>query len=142
MPCTLSTLAGNEVLPLFSANEGGNRGITVTNLLAYILANITTSTSTSTDVVMQYSNPTSGETIIINNNTTMLIVSPDTDRSQLTIIFPANKTTGKIIRIMTYKDIGDLTLNGLDSSIIGCPEILSAFQPMSFMYDGLSWINI
>ena len=87
----VTTISGGDSIPLGVSSQGDDRATSVTDLLAYMQANLTFSNG-FTEYTTQYSTPLTGNSVIVSNtvpgSNIHMIVTPAGAINNLTLVFP------------------------------------------------------
>jgi hypothetical protein len=93
--------------------------------------------------VVQYTTPTTGNTITLNSNGhTKLLINPAGTLLALTVTLPSSPSDGDIVSLASSQIVTGLTMNG--GTIIGALTALAVATFASYLYSGdaSKWFRI
>lgn len=137
----ITTLSGSDLLPVYSAQNGDSRKISVTNLMAYLQASFA-----SPEFVNQYSAPAAtGFTVTVNDSSdnTWLIISPVAGYADGAITLPAvaNCVDGQEIAVNCSQAVTAFVVNGNGAiDVLGEPTTLAAGAYFRLRYNATTKI--
>lgn len=130
-----SDLQSTDLLRLFSSKNGGDAGVTLTNLAAFF-ASITPSLPSGIDLERQYASPSAtGFSVTIVLADTWLILTPAAGYAAGEIVLPS-AMAGQSVMVNSTQAVTALTItpNGADS-VVGVPTTLAANDYFTLRYD-------
>jgi hypothetical protein len=136
---TLSTLQGGDLLAVWSTNNGYSRKSSITTLMNYVNANVTTVTQNT-----QYASPAAnGFSITVNTGNVWLLVTPVSGYAAGTIVLPAGATDKDTVTVNCTEAVTSLTVSS-GATVVGAPTTLAANDFFTMRYDGAttSWYRI
>jgi len=144
----LDELSGGDLFPVFSQSNGDARKVAASTLLAYLLANL----STSGNMETQYAAPaaTGSNTTIApseNGNSVYLNYTPLAGYAAATITLPpvANCQDGQEVLVSTTQAVTTLTVAGNGATAVnGAPTTLAAnaFFRLRFIQPTATWQRV
>jgi len=125
----------NDLLPIYSSQNGDTRKISLNALAVWLSSKITM----QDNKITQYSTPISASALLVDDmqKNVWLILTPLSTLSSLTIKLPllANTINKQELLINTTQTITSLTIDTNGASIIGAPTTLTANQYFKLRYD-------
>jgi hypothetical protein len=121
---TTTALALADLFPLESASDRDARKASLSALRDFMQTNLTFSAS---DLVAQYAAPSAtGFTVTVAQGNTRLHLTPVAGYAAGTIVLPAVKTNGQIVKVNSTQAVTTLTVSGAGSTVTGAPTTLAA----------------
>lgn len=122
-----------DVVPIASAQNGDDRGLTLAKLMAWLQGNLSFADGES---VQQYAAPsTTGFNITVLQPDTWLIITPVTLLATGTITLPSVRDNQQWVQVSTSNTITALTVVGSGASVVGAPSGLLAGGFFTMAYD-------
>ena len=141
---TVTTLAGSDLLPVYSAVNGDARKLSLTSLIAYFQ-----STFTNTTFVQNAQTPGDGFsiTMVQDGQYAWLKLLPTGALATGTVVLPAPGVAadGQEILITSTLQITSFTVNGNGATAVyGAPAVFAAEDSVKFKYDlpTTSWYKV
>ena len=141
---TVTTLAGSDLLPVYSAVNGDARKLSLTSLIAYFQ-----STFTNTTFIQNAQTPGDGFsiTMVQDGQYAWLKLLPTGLSATGTVVLPAPSVAadGQEILITSTLQITSLTINGNGATAVyGLPGVFAAEDSIKFKYDlaTTSWYKV
>ena len=137
------TLSGNDLAVIYSANNGDDRKISITNFLNYFKESFT-----APDFITTITAAVNGQTVSMTDDSTnqWALLSPAGTIATATIVFPISTglVDGQEIIVTSSQTITALTINGNGSTVSGGPTTIGATSPMKMKYNVLttSWHKV
>lgn len=136
---TLSTLQGGDLLAVWSTNNGDSRKSSITTLMNYVNANVTTVTQNT-----QYASPAAtGFSITVNTGNVWLLMTPVSTYAAGSVILPAGASDKDTVTVNCTQIVTSLTVSS-GATVVGAPTTLAANDFFTMRYDGAttSWYRI
>lgn len=135
----VATLSSGDTIPIYSSNNGDTQKVSLTQLVAYILAQL----GSVTGLVTQYFSPNAtGFTATVSNQTanTWLLLTPAAGYAAGTVVLPLKSTSvdQQQVTVSTTQAVTTLTINGNGASVYGAPTTLTAGQSFTLKFDGVN----
>lgn len=138
---TSGETSGSDLLKLWSSRYGGDVALSL-NVLKEWLGLPAASTGV-TPLTTQYASPSAtGFNVVIAENNTWLILTPDTAYANGTITLPASAGVDdkSEVMVVTTQQITNLTIDGNGASaVIGAPSSMGASDAFRLRYDAQSF---
>lgn len=146
---TLDAISAGDLLPLYDSSNGDARKASISLLLAYMQANITSSASVPQFDTQYYAPNATAFSVQITDSSdnTHLILTPTAGFAAGTIVLPAvlNCIDKQEILVNCTQDITALTIddNGA-ASVVGAPTGITANDFFRLKYDSLTtnWYRV
>jgi hypothetical protein len=139
------TVSAGDLLPIYAANAGSTRKLSLTTLVAFIQSLVVSTDNKLT----QYAAPSAtGFTVAVNNDnkSVWLILTPVAGYAAGTLVLPLlqNCIDKQELLFNTTQAVTALTINGNGSTVTGAPTALTANQTFKLRFDGVTktWYNI
>jgi hypothetical protein len=136
---TLSTLQGGDLLAVWSTNNGDSRKSSITTLMNYVNANVTTVTQNT-----QYASPAAtGFSITVNTGNVWLLMTPVSTYAAGSVVLPAGASDKDTVTVNCTQIVTSLTVSS-GATVVGAPTTLAANDFFTMRYDGAttSWYRI
>ena len=136
---SLSTLQGGDLLAVWSTNNGDSRKSSITTLMNYVNANVTTVTQNT-----QYASPAAtGFSITVNTGNVWLIMTPVSTYAAGSVVLPAGASDKDTVTVNCTQIVTSLTVSSV-ATVVGAPTTLAANDFFTMRYDGAttSWYRI
>jgi len=136
---TLSTLQGGDLLAVWSTNNGDSRKSSITTLMNYVNANVTTVTQNT-----QYASPAAtGFSITVNTGNVWLLMTPVSTYAAGSVILPAGASDKDTVTVNCTQIVTSLTVSS-GATVVGAPTTLAANDFFTMRYDGAttSWYRV
>jgi hypothetical protein len=135
----VASLSGGDTIPVYSSSNGDTEKVSLTQLVAYILAQLGSATGSTT----QYASPNAtGFSVTISNQTfnTFLLLTPATGYAAGTIVLPLKDTAPDQMKVTVTctQAVTTLTINGNGANVYGAPTSLTANQSFTLQFDGVN----
>jgi hypothetical protein len=136
---SIDTLAGGDLLAVWATGNGDTRKASITTLMGYVTANITTITPNT-----QYASPAAtGFSITVNTGNVWLIVTPVSTYAAGAIVLPAGASDKDTVTVNCTQIVTSLTVSS-GAAVVGAPTTLAANDFFTMRYDGVTstWYRI
>lgn len=136
---TLSTLQGGDLLAVWSTNNGDSRKSSITTLMNYVNANVTTVTQNT-----QYASPAAtGFSITVNTGNVWLLMTPVSTYAAGAVVLPTGASDKDTVTVNCTQIVTSLTVSS-GATVVGAPTTLAANDFFTMRYDGAttSWYRI
>jgi hypothetical protein len=136
---SIDTLAGGDLLAVWATGNGDTRKASITTLMGYVTANITTITPNT-----QYASPAAtGFSITANTGNVWLIVTPVSTYAAGAIVLPAGASDKDTVTVNCTQIVTSLTVSS-GAAVVGAPTTLAANDFFTMRYDGVTstWYRI
>jgi hypothetical protein len=136
---TLSTLQGGDLLAVWSTNNGDSRKSSITTLMNYVNANVTTVTQNT-----QYASPAAtGFSITVNTGNVWLLMTPVSTYAAGSVVLPAGASDKDTVTVNCTQIVTSLTVSS-GATVVGAPTTLAANDFFTMRYDGAttSWYRV
>lgn len=133
------TLSGGDLLPVYKQNQGDARKCSITTLMDYVNANVTTVTQNT-----QYAAPAAtGFSVIVNTGNVWLILTPVSTYAAGAIVLPTGATDKDTVTVNCTQIVTSLTVSS-GATVVGAPTTLAAngFFTMRFDAATSTWYRI
>jgi hypothetical protein len=131
-----------DVVPIASAQNGDDRGLTLAKLVAWLQNNLSFADGES---VQQYAAPsTAGFNITVLQPDTWLIITPVSLIATGTITLPSVRDNQQWVQVSTSNTISALTVVGSGASVVGAPVglLVGGFFTMAYDETTNSWFRV
>ena len=124
---TVTTVAGGDLLPVYSSSDSDTRKVSLTNLKTFINEDVVA----TDDKVTQFSAPTAtGFTVTVTNgpDSIWLVITPLAGYAAGTITLPvvANCVNKQEVLVISTQAITALTVSGNGATVVGAPTTMAA----------------
>jgi len=136
---TISTLQGGDLLAVWSSNNGDSRKSSITTLMDYVNANVTTVTQNT-----QYAAPAAtGFSVSVNTGNVWLILTPVSTYAAGAIVLPTGATDKDTVTVNCTQIVTSLTVSS-GASVVGAPTTLAANDFFTMKFDGATstWFRV
>jgi len=136
---TISTLQGGDLLAVWSSNNGDSRKSSITTLMEYVNANVTTVTQNT-----QYAAPAAtGFSVSVNTGNVWLILTPVSTYAAGAIVLPTGATDKDTVTVNCTQIVTSLTVSS-GASVVGAPTTLAANDFFTMKFDGATstWFRV
>jgi hypothetical protein len=136
---TISTLQGGDLIAVWASNNGDSRKASITALMDYVNANVTTVTQNT-----QYAAPAAtGFSVTVNTGNVWLIMTPVSTYATGSIVLPTGATDKDTVTVNCTQIVTSLTVSS-GATIVGAPTTLSANGFFTMRYDGVTstWYRV
>ena len=136
---TISTLQGGDLLAVWSSNNGDSRKSSITTLMDYVSANVTTVTQNT-----QYAAPAAtGFSVSVNTGNVWLILTPVSTYAAGAIVLPTGATDKDTVTVNCTQIVTSLTVSS-GASVVGAPTTLAANDFFTMKFDGATstWFRV
>jgi len=133
------TLTGGDLLPVYKQNQGDARKCSITTLMGYVNANVTTVTQNT-----QYAAPAAtGFSVTVNTGNVWLILTPVSTYAAGAIVLPAGASDKDTVTVSCTQIVTSLTVSS-GASVVGAPTTLAANGFFTMRYDGVNstWVRV
>lgn len=133
------TLSGGDLLPVYKQNQGDARKCSITTLMYYVNANVTTVTQNT-----QYAAPAAtGFSVTVNTGNVWLILAPVSTYAAGAIVLPTGATDKDTVTVNCTQIVTSLTVSS-GATVVGAPTTLAAngFFTMRFDAATSTWYRI
>lgn len=133
------TLSGGDLLPIYKQNQGDARKCSITTLMDYVNANVTTVTQNT-----QYAAPAAtGFSVTVNTGNVWLILTPVSTYAAGAIVLPTGATDKDTVTVNCTQIVTSLTVSS-GATVVGAPTTLAAngFFTMRFDAATSTWYRI
>ncbi len=133
------TLSGGDLLPVYKQNQGDARKCSITTLMDYVNANVTTVTQNT-----QYAAPAAtGFSVTVNTGNVWLILTPVSTYAAGAIVLPTGATDKDAVTVNCTQIVTSLTVSS-GATVVGAPTTLAAngFFTMRFDAATSTWYRI
>ena len=133
------SLNGGDLLPVYKQNQGDARKCSITTLMDYVNANVTTVTQNT-----QYAAPAAtGFSVTVNTGNVWLILTPVSTYAAGAIVLPAGATDKDTVTVNCTQIVTSLTVSS-GATVVGAPTTLAANGFFTMRYDGATstWYRI
>lgn len=132
-------LAGGDLLPIYKQSQGDARKCSITTLMDYVNANVTTVTQNT-----QYAAPAAtGFSVTVSVGNVWLILTPVSTYAAGTIVLPSGASDKDTVTVNCTQAVTALTVSS-GASVVGAPTALAAngFFTMRFDAVASAWYRI
>lgn len=130
---TSTEVTAGDIVPIASALNGDDRGLTLSKLATWLQTNLIFSDGES---VQQYAAPsTSGFNITVLQPDTWLIITPTGVLATGTITLPSVRDNQQWVQVSASNAVSSLTVVGSGASVVGAPASLAAGGFFTVAYD-------
>lgn len=136
---TISTLQGGDLLAVWSSNNGDSRKSSITTLMEYVNANVTTVTQNT-----QYAAPAAtGFSVSVNTGNVWLILTPVSTYAAGAIVLPAGASDKNTVTVNCTQIVTSLTVSS-GATVVGAPTTLAANGFFTMRYDAATstWYRV
>lgn len=136
---TISTLQGGDLLAVWSSNNGDSRKSSITTLMDYVNANVTTVTQNT-----QYAAPAAtGFSVSVNTGNVWLILTPVSTYAAGAIVLPAGASDKNTVTANCTQIVTSLTVSS-GATVVGAPTTLAANGFFTMRYDAATstWYRV
>lgn len=133
------TISGGDLLPVYKQNQGDARKCSITTLMDYVNANVTTVTQNT-----QYAAPAAtGFSVTVNTGNVWLILTPVSTYAAGAIVLPTGATDKDTVTVNCTQIVTSLTVSS-GATVVGAPTTLAAngFFTMRFDAATSTWYRI
>lgn len=133
------SLNGGDLLPVYKQNQGDARKCSITTLMDYVNANVTTVTQNT-----QYAAPAAtGFSVTVNTGNVWLILTPVSTYAAGAIVLPTGASDKDTVTVNCTQIVTSLTVSS-GASVVGAPTTLAAngFFTMRFDAATSTWYRI
>lgn len=134
-----SSLQGGDLLVVWSTNNGDSRKASVTSLMDYVNANVTTVTQNT-----QYASPAAtGFSVTVNAGNVWLILTPVSTYAAGTVVLPTGASDKDTVTVNCTQIVTSLTVSS-GAAVVGAPSALAANDFFTMRYDSVasSWYRV
>lgn len=136
---SVSSLQGGDNLAVWDTSNGDSRKCSITTLMEYVNANVTTVTQNT-----QYAAPAAtGFSITVNTGNVWLLMTPVSTYAAGAIVLPAGATDKDTVTVNCTQIVTTLTVSS-GATVVGAPTTLAANGFFTMRYDGATstWYRI
>jgi len=126
------SIALGDLFPAFILEDGDQRGVAASVLLAFMEANLSRGT-----LETQYAAPSATGFSVNAESNTHLILTPAAGYAAGTIVLPASPTDRDEFLCNCTQSVTTLTINGNGKTVTGGPTTLAANAFFRLKYDGV-----
>lgn len=133
------TLTGGDQIPVYKQSQGDARKASVTTLMGYVNANVTTVTQNT-----QYAAPAAtGFSVTVNTGNVWLLLTPVSTFAAGAVVLPSGASDKDTVTVTCTQIVTSLTVSS-GATVIGSPTTLAANDFFSMRYDGSTsaWYRI
>lgn len=133
------TLTGGDLLPVYKQNQGDARKCSITTLMDYVNANVTSVTQNT-----QYAAPAAtGFSVTVNTGNVWLIITPVSTYAAGAIVLPTGASDKDTVTVNCTQIVTSLTVSS-GATVVGAPTTLAAngFFTMRFDAATSTWYRI
>jgi len=133
------TLTGGDLLPVYKQNQGDARKCSITTLMDYVNANVTTVTQNT-----QYAAPAAtGFSVSVNTGNVWLILTPVSTYAAGAIVLPAGASDKNTVTVNCTQIVTSLTVSS-GATVVGAPTTLAANGFFTLRFDAATsaWYRI
>lgn len=133
------SLNGGDLLPVYKQNQGDARKCSITTLMEYVNANVTTVTQNT-----QYAAPAAtGFSVTVNTGNVWLILTPVSTYAAGAIVLPTGASDKDTVTVNCTQIVTSLTVSS-GATVVGAPTTLAAngFFTMRFDAATITWYRI
>lgn len=133
------TLTGGDLLPVYKQNQGDARKCSITTLMGYVNANVTTVTQNT-----QYAAPAAtGFSVTVNTGNVWLILTPVSTYAAGAIVLPTGASDKDTVTVNCTQIVTSLTVSS-GATVVGAPTTVAAngFFTMRFDAATSTWYRI
>ena len=135
---TVASVAGGDLLALFSASTSTDSGATLTVLLAWLQGQL----SAAGGYLTQYSAPNAtGFSVtvapVVTGGSVWLLLTPVAGYAAGTVVMPASPVDKQEVMVSCTQAVTTLTVSGNGSTVNGAPTTLAANGFFRLRYDGV-----
>jgi len=134
-----SSLSGGDQLPVYKQGQGDARKASITTLMDYVNANVTTVTQNT-----QYAAPAAtGFSVTVNTGNVWLILTPVSTYAAGAIVLPTGATDKDTVTVNCTQIVTSLTVSS-GATVVGAPTTLAANGFFTMRYDAATstWYRI
>lgn len=134
-----SSLASGDQFVVYKQDQGDARKVSVTALMAYVNANVTTATQNT-----QYAAPAaSGFSVTVNTGNVWLILTPVSTYAAGTIILPIGAGDKNTVTVNCTQIVTSLTVSS-GATVVGAPTTMAANGFFTMRYDAATstWYRV
>jgi hypothetical protein len=133
-------LAGSDLFRIWNQAYGGDAALSLTNLIAYVQANLTLN-----ELTTQYAAPSAtGFSVTVADGDTWLILTPGGGYAAGTIVLPSAEDKEEVL-VNCTQSVTTLTITPqTGDTVTGAPSSLSANDYFRLRYDGATdvWYRV
>lgn len=136
---SVSSVQGGDQLAVWATNNGDSRKASITTLMDYVNANVTTVTQNT-----QYAAPAAnGFSVTVNTGDVWLILTPVSTYAAGTIVLPTGASDKDTVTVNCTQIVTSLTVSS-GATVVGAPTTLAANDFFTMKYDGVtsSWYRV
>jgi hypothetical protein len=136
---SVSSLQGGDQLAVWATNNGDSRKASVTTLMDYVNANVTTVTQNT-----QYASPAAtGFSVTVNTGNVWLILTPVSTYAAGAVVLPTGASDKDTVTVNCTQIVTSLTVSS-GATVVGAPTTLAANDFFTMRYDGVtsSWYRV
>lgn len=133
------TLTGGDLFPVYKKNQGDARKCSITTLMDYVNANVTTVTQNT-----QYAAPAAtGFSVTVNTGNVWLILTPVSTYAAGAIVLPTGASDKDTVTVNCTQIVTSLTVSS-GATVVGAPTTIAAngFFTMRFDAATSTWYRI
>ena len=133
------TLTGGDLLPVYKQSQGDARKCSITTLMGYVNANVTTVTQNT-----QYAAPAAtGFSVTVNTGNVWLILTPVSTYAAGAIVLPTGASDKDTVTVNCTQIVTSLTVSS-GATIVGAPTTLAANGFFTMRFDAVTstWYRI
>ena len=138
-PSSVSSIEGGEQLAVCATNNGDSRRASITTLMDYVNANVTTVTQNT-----QYASPAAtGFSVTVNTGNVWLIITPVSTYASGAIVLPTGASDKDTVTVNCTQIVTSLSVSS-GATVVGAPTTLAANDFFTMKYDGVtsSWYRV
>lgn len=136
---SVSSLQGGDQLAVWATNNGDSRKASITTLMDYVNANVTTVTQNT-----QYAAPAAtGFSVTVNTGNVWLILTPVSTYATGAVVLPTGASDKDTVTVNCTQIVTSLTVYS-GATVVGAPTTLAANDFFTMRYDGAtsSWYRV
>ncbi len=136
---SVSSLEGGDQLAVWATNNGDSRRASITTLMDYVNANVTTVTQNT-----QYASPAAtGFSVTVNTGNVWLIITPVSTYASGAIVLPTGASDKDTVTVNCTQIVTSLSVSS-GATVVGAPTTLAANDFFTMKYDGVtsSWYRV
>ncbi len=136
---SVSSVQGGDQLAVWATNNGDSRKASVTTLMDYVNANVTTVTQNT-----QYAAPAAtGFSVTVNTGNVWLILTPVSTYATGVVVLPTGASDKDTVTVNCTQIVTSLTVSS-GATVVGAPATLAANDFFTMRYDGAtsSWYRV
>lgn len=136
---SVSSVQGGDQLAVWATNNGDSRKASITTLMNYVNANVTTVTQNT-----QYASPAAtGFSVTVNTGNVWLILTPVSTYATGVVVLPTGASDKDTVTVNCTQIVTSLTVSS-GATVVGAPATLAANDFFTMRYDGAtsSWYRV